>query len=127
MWVQGIPFRGFISLYLVLSGVGIEHIASYEAPKALQQISPSGKKVTIDSSQKLATAEVSSDPLITLVDIVSDRVVTYHDGLAEVAFDLRNQLKRCCQANLLQNAAFEKAKGSIQSRPSHLMLPAPSK
>jgi hypothetical protein len=56
---------------LLLSGAGIEHIASFEAPKPLQQISPSGKKVTGDSSsQKLAAAEVSSDPLITLVDIV---------------------------------------------------------
>jgi hypothetical protein len=99
---------------LLLSGAGIEHIASYEAPKHLQQISPSGKKVTGDSSsQKLVIAEVSSDPLITLVDIVSDRVVAHHAGLAEVAFDLRNQLMRCCQANLLQDAAFEKAKGSI--------------
>ena len=127
MWVQGIPFRGFISLYLVLSGVGIEHIASYEAPKALQQISPSGKKVTGDSSsQKLATTEVSSDLLITLVDIVTDRVVTHHAGLAEVAFDLRNQLMRCCQANLLQDEAFKKAKRSIQSQPPLLMLPTPS-
>jgi hypothetical protein len=112
---------------LLFSGAGIEHIASYEAPKPLQQISSSGKKVTGDSSsQKLATTKVSSDPLIILVDIVTDRVVTHHAGLAEVAFDLRNQLMRCCQANLLQDEAFEKAKRSIQSQPPLLMLPAPS-
>jgi hypothetical protein len=112
---------------LLLSGAGIEHIASYEAAKPLQQISPSRKKVTGDSSsQKLVTAEVSSDPLITLIDIVTDRVVTHHAGLAEVAFDLRNQLMRCCQANLFQDAAFEKAKRSIQSQPPLLMLPASS-
>jgi hypothetical protein len=82
---------------LLLSSAGIKHIANYEAPKPLQQISPSGKKIISDSSsQKLATAEVSFDPLITLVDIVSDRVVAHHAGLAEVAFDLRNQLMRCC-------------------------------
>ena len=33
---------------------------------------------------------------------------------------------RCCQANLLQDAAFEKAKGSVQSQTPLLMLPAPS-
>ena len=99
---------------MLLSDAGIEHIASFEAPKPLQQISSSGKKVTGDSSsQKLVIAEVSSDPLITLIDIVTDRVVTHHAGLAEVAFDLRNQLMRCYQANLLQDEAFEKAKRSI--------------
>ncbi len=95
------------------------------APQPLQQISPSGKKIIGDfSSQKLATAEVSSDPLVNLVDIVTDRVIAHHAGLAEVAFDLRNQLMRCCQANLLQDAAFEKAKESVQSRTPLLMLPA---
>ena len=112
---------------MLLSGAGIKHIASYEAAKPLQQISPSGKKVTGDSSsQKLVIAKVSSDPLITLIDIVTDRVVTHHAGLAEVAFDLRNQLMRCCQANLLQDAAFEKAKRSFQSQPPLLMLPTSS-
>ena len=111
---------------MLFSGAGIEYIASYKTSKPLQQISPSGKKVTIDSSQKLATAEVSSDPLITLVDIVTDRVVTHHAGLAKVTFDLKNQLMRCCQANLLQDVAFEKAKRSIQSQPPFLMLPASS-
>ena len=66
-------------------------------PQHLQQISPSGKKVGADSSsQNYATAEVSSDPFINLVDIVTDRVVAYHVELAEVAFDLRNQLMKCC-------------------------------
>ena len=84
------------------------------APQLLQQISPSGKRIIGDSSsQKLATAEVSSDHLINLIDIVTDRVIAHHAGLAEVAFDLRNQLMRYCQANLLQDAAFEKAKGSV--------------
>ena len=83
-------------------------------PQPLQQISLSGKKINGDtSSQKLATAEVSSDPLINLVDIVTDKVVAHHAGLAEVAFDLRNQLMRCCQANLLQDATFKKAKESV--------------
>jgi hypothetical protein len=87
---------------LLLLGAGIEHIASYVAPQPLQQISPSGKKISGDSSsQKFATAKVSSDLLINLVDIVTDRVITHHVELAEVAFDLRNQLKKCCQDNLL--------------------------
>jgi hypothetical protein len=43
-----------------------------------------------------------------------------------VAFDLRNQLMRCCQGNLLQDEAFEKAKRSVQSQPPLLMLLAPS-
>uniref|UniRef100_A0A2N9EPR3 Aminotransferase-like plant mobile domain-containing protein n=1 Tax=Fagus sylvatica TaxID=28930 RepID=A0A2N9EPR3_FAGSY len=103
-----------------------QHIASFEAPKPLQQIFPSRKKVTGDSSQKLADVEVSSDLLITLVDIVTDKVDSHHAGLAEVAFDLRNQLMRCCQGNLLQDEAFEKAKRSVQSQPPLLMLPAPS-
>jgi hypothetical protein len=33
---------------------------------------------------------------------------------------------RCCQANLLQDAAFKKAKKSVQSQVPLLMLPAPS-
>jgi hypothetical protein len=82
---------------LLLSGAGIEHIASYVTPQPLQQISPSEKKVGGDpSSQKFATAEVSSDPFINLVDIVTNRVITHHAELAEVAFDLRNQLMKCC-------------------------------
>jgi hypothetical protein len=82
---------------LLLSGAGIEHIASYVTPQPLQQISPSGKKVGGgSSSQKYVTAEVSSDPLINLVDIVTDRVVAHHVELVKVAFDLRNQLMKCC-------------------------------
>ena len=57
---------------------------------------------------------VSSNPLISIVDIVTDRVVAYNAKRAEVAFDLRNQLMRSCQANLLQNAAFKKAKESVR-------------
>jgi hypothetical protein len=65
-------------------------------PQPLQQISPSGKKVGGNpSSQKFTTTEVSSDPLINLVDIVTDRVTAHHTELAEVAFDLRNQLMKC--------------------------------
>ena len=95
------------------------------APQPLQQISPSGKRIISDSSsEKLATTEVSSDSLINLVDIVTNKVITYHAGLTEVAFDLRNQLMRCCQANLLQDAAFKKAKESVQSQAPLLMLPA---
>jgi hypothetical protein len=76
---------------LFLSGAGFEHMASYVTPQPLQQISPYGKKVGGDpSSQKFATVEVSSDPLISLVDIVTDRVTAYNAELAEVAFDLRN-------------------------------------
>uniref|UniRef100_A0A2N9H3S9 Aminotransferase-like plant mobile domain-containing protein n=1 Tax=Fagus sylvatica TaxID=28930 RepID=A0A2N9H3S9_FAGSY len=56
--------------------------------------------------------------------LFTNRVITYHAGLAEVAFDLRNQLMRCCQANLLQDAAFKKAKESVQSQAPLLMLPA---
>jgi hypothetical protein len=98
------------------------------APQSLQQISLSRKRIIGDSSsQKLATTEVSSDPLINLIDIVIDRVVAHHAGLAEVAFDLRNQLMRCCQANLLQDVAFEKAKESVQSQTPLFMLPAPLK
>jgi hypothetical protein len=53
----------------------------------LQQISLSGKKIGGDpSSQKFATAEVSSDPLISLVDIVTDRVAEYNAQLAESSF-----------------------------------------
>jgi hypothetical protein len=112
---------------LLLSGAGIEHIASYVAPQPLQQISLLGRKIGGDSSsQKFATAEVSSDPLINLVDIVTDRVIAHHAELAEVAFDLRNQLMRCCQANLLQDAAFKKAKESVQLQAPLLRLPAPS-
>ena len=44
-----------------------------------------------------------------------------------MAFDLRNQLMRCCQANLLQDAAFEKTKESVQSQTPLFMLPAPLK
>ena len=99
---------------MVLSGAGLEHIASYVAPQPLQQIFPSGKKINGDSSsQKFATAGVSSNPLINLVDIVTDRVIVHHAELVEVAFDLRNQLMKCCQANLLQDAAFKKAKESV--------------
>uniref|UniRef100_A0A2N9HWC3 Aminotransferase-like plant mobile domain-containing protein n=1 Tax=Fagus sylvatica TaxID=28930 RepID=A0A2N9HWC3_FAGSY len=77
------------------TGAGIEHIASYVTPQPLQQISPSEKKVGGDpSSQKFVTAEVSSDPLINLVDIVTDRVIAHHAELAEMAFDLRNQLMK---------------------------------
>jgi hypothetical protein len=95
------------------------------APQPLQQISHSRKRIISDSSsQKLATTEVSSDSLINLVDIVTNRVITYHAGLAEVAFDLRNQLMRCCQANLLQDAAFKKAKENVQSQAPLLMLSA---
>ena len=98
------------------------------APQPLQQISPFGKRIIGDSSsQKFATAEVSSDPLINLVDIVIDRVIAHHARLTEVAFDLRNQQMRCCQANLLQVTAFEKAKERVQSQTPLLMLPALSK
>jgi hypothetical protein len=75
------------------------------------------------SSQKSATVEVSSDFLTNLVDIVTDRVDADH---AEVAFDLRNRLMKCCQANLIQDAAFEKAKESVRSQAPPLMLLAPS-
>ena len=82
---------------MLLSGVGIEHIASYVASLSLQQISPFGKKIIGDSSsQKLATVEVSFDSLINLVDIVTDRVIAHHAELTEVAFDLRNQLMKYC-------------------------------
>jgi hypothetical protein len=112
---------------LLLSGAGIEHMASYVTPQPLQQISLSGKKVGGDpSSQKFAIAEVSYDPLIILVDIVTDRVIAHIAELAEVAFDLRNQLIKCCQANLLQDAAFKKAKESFQLQALILRLPAPS-
>jgi hypothetical protein len=43
-----------------------------------------------------------------------------------VAFDLRNQLTKCYQANLIQDAAFEKAKESVWSQTPLLTLPAPS-
>jgi chemotaxis protein histidine kinase CheA len=110
---------------LPLSGVSIEHIASYVAPQPLQQISHSGKKIIVHScSQRLATVEVSSDPLINLVDVVTDRVNAHHAGLAEVSFDLRNLLMKYCQANLLQDAAFKKAKESIQSQAPLLSLSA---
>ena len=100
---------------MLLSGASIKHIAGYATPQPFQQISPSKKKVGGDpSSQKFATAEVSSDPLINLVDIVIDRVIAHHTELAEVAFDLRNQLMKCCQANLLQDAAFKKVKENLQ-------------
>jgi hypothetical protein len=80
---------------IFLLGTGFEHIASYVTLQPLQQISHSGKKISGDSSsQKLTTAEVSSDPLISLVDMVTDRVIAYNAELAEVAFDLRNQLSR---------------------------------
>jgi hypothetical protein len=55
----------------------MEHIASYVAPQPLQQISFFGKKIAgggDSSSQKFAIAAVSSDSLISLVDIVTDRV-----------------------------------------------------
>jgi hypothetical protein len=107
--------------------VGIEHIVSYVTPQPLQQISHFGKKVGGDLSfQKFANAEVSSDPLINLVDIVTDRVIAHHAELAEVAFDLRNQLMKCCQTNLLQDAAFKKAKESLQLHALLLRLLAPS-
>ena len=103
------------------------HMASYVTPQPLQQISHSRKKVGGDpSSQKFATAEVSSDPLINLVDIVTDRVITHNAELAEVAFDLRNQLMKCCQANLLQEAAFRKVKENLQLQAPILRLLTPS-
>ena len=112
---------------MLFSDASIEHIASYVAPQPLQQIHPSGKKIIGDSSsQKLSTAEVSSDFLTNLVDIVIDRVVAHHAELAKVAFDLRNQLMKCYQANLIQDAAFEKAKESVWSQAPLLMLLAPS-
>jgi hypothetical protein len=87
---------------LLLLGAGFEHMASYVTPQPLQQISSSRKKVGVNpSSQKFATAEISSNPLISLIDIVTDRVTAYNVELAEVAFDLRNQLMKSCQANLL--------------------------
>ena len=79
---------------IFFSGAGFEHIASYVTPQPFQQISPSGKKISGDSSQKFATAEISSDLLISLVDMVTDRVIAYNAKLAELAFDLRNQLSR---------------------------------
>ena len=97
------------------------------APKPLQQISHSGKKVVGDpSSQKFATAEVSSNPFNNLVDIVTDRVIAHNAKLTEMAFDLRNQLMKGCQANLLQDVAFKKAKESLQLQAPILKLPAPS-
>jgi hypothetical protein len=55
-----------------------------------------------DSSfQKFSIVVVSSDPLINLVDIVTDRVDTANAQLAEVAFDLRNKLMQSCKENLL--------------------------
>jgi hypothetical protein len=99
---------------LLLSGASIEHMASYVTPQPLQQKSHSRKKVGGDpSSQKFATTEVSSDLLNNLIDIVTDRVIAHNAELAEVAFDLRNQLMKCCQANLLQDVAFKKAKESL--------------
>jgi hypothetical protein len=66
-------------------------MASYVTPQPLQQISPSRKKVGGDLSfQKFATAEVSSDPLINLVVIVTDRVIAHNAEFVEVAFDLKN-------------------------------------
>ncbi len=63
-------------------------MASYVTLQPLQQISNSGKKVGGDpSSQKFTTAKISSNPLISLVDIVIDRVTAYNAELAEVAFD----------------------------------------
>uniref|UniRef100_A0A2N9FVM5 Aminotransferase-like plant mobile domain-containing protein n=1 Tax=Fagus sylvatica TaxID=28930 RepID=A0A2N9FVM5_FAGSY len=80
-----------------LASPGMEHIASYVTPQPLQQISPSGKKVSGDpSSQKFSTAEISSDPLINLVDIVADRDI-----------------------------AFKKTKESLQLQAHLLRLPAP--
>uniref|UniRef100_A0A2N9GZI7 Aminotransferase-like plant mobile domain-containing protein n=1 Tax=Fagus sylvatica TaxID=28930 RepID=A0A2N9GZI7_FAGSY len=106
---------------------GFEHIASYVTPQPLQQISPSRKKIGGDSSsQKFATAEVSSDPLISLIDIVTDRVTAYNAELPEMAFDLRNQLMKFCQANLLQNAALKKAKEDLKLQAPILRLPASS-
>ena len=97
------------------------------APKPLQQISHSGKKVVGDpSSQKFATAEVSSNPFNNLVDIVTDRVIAHNAKLTEMAFDLRNQLMKGCQANLLQDVVFKKAKESLQLQAPILKLPAPS-
>jgi hypothetical protein len=64
----------------------------------------SGKKISRggdSSSQKFSTVVVSSDPLISLVDIVTDRVDTANAQLAEVAFDLRNKLMQSCKENLL--------------------------
>uniref|UniRef100_A0A2N9H3D1 Aminotransferase-like plant mobile domain-containing protein n=1 Tax=Fagus sylvatica TaxID=28930 RepID=A0A2N9H3D1_FAGSY len=97
-----------------LAGASIEHMASYVTPQPLQQKSHSGKKVGDDpSSQKFATTEVSSNLLNNLIDIVTDRVIAHNAELAEVAFDLRNQLMKCCQANLLQDVAFKKAKEKV--------------
>jgi hypothetical protein len=112
---------------LLLSSAGIEHIASFEAPKPLQQISPSGKKINGDSSsQKLAAADVSFAPLNALVDKISDKADAHYDGLLKEAFNLRNELMRRCQVNLLQDEAFKQAKRSVQSQQLPLMLPAPS-
>ena len=64
------------------SGSGFEHMASYVTPQPLQQISHSRKKVGDDpSSHKFTTAKVSSNPLISLIDIVTDKVTTYNVNL----------------------------------------------
>ena len=103
-------------------------MASYVTPQPLQQISYSGKKIGGDPfSQKFATTEVSFDPLISLVDIVTNKVPAYNAKLAEVAFDLRNQLMKSCQANSLQNATSKKAKENLKLQAPILRLPASSK
>uniref|UniRef100_A0A2N9EPX4 Aminotransferase-like plant mobile domain-containing protein n=1 Tax=Fagus sylvatica TaxID=28930 RepID=A0A2N9EPX4_FAGSY len=110
-----------------LADADFDHMASYVTPQPLQQISHYGKKIGGDpSSQKFSTTEVSFDPLISLVDIVTNKVPTYNAELAEVAFDLRNQLMKSCQANSLQNATFKKAKENLKLQAPILRLPASS-
>uniref|UniRef100_A0A2N9G039 Uncharacterized protein n=1 Tax=Fagus sylvatica TaxID=28930 RepID=A0A2N9G039_FAGSY len=129
-WGICLYLRDLVVIRATNAGAGLEHVASYVVPQPLEQIFPSGKKISLggdSSSQKFATAEISSDPLITLVDIVTDRVDADNAQLAEIAFDLRNQLMRSCQANLLQNAAFKKAKESVRLHTPTPQLPASSK
>jgi hypothetical protein len=107
----------------------MEHIASYVTPQPIQQISSSGKKISggDSSSKKFVTAVVSSDPLISLVDVVIDRVDAANAQLVEVAFHLRSKLMQSCQENLLQNASFKKAKDGLKLRAPVPQLPATSK
>ena len=107
----------------------MDHIASYVTPQPIQQISSSGKKISGgDSSfKKFVTAVVSTDPLISLVDVVIDRVDAVNAQLVEVAFHLRSKLMQSCQENLFQNASFKKAKDGLKLRVPIPQLLATSK
>jgi hypothetical protein len=81
----------------------MEHITSYMAPTPLQQVSSTGKKLIgcgDSSSQKHIVDKVSFDPLISLIDVATDRVNESTTQLAEMAYNLRNKLMVSCQASL---------------------------